>query len=109
MGLVCGLLVVENWLCGSGVDGSRTWTTAVMSGYTRQTSLKLPAVGNITLNAWPETIGGVLTQVEPSKDAAPTENPGQPTKNGGRTWPNVRNVMVWISSAPTVQLTVSPA
>src|SRR5713101_8335368 len=80
-----------------------------MSGCTRQTSLKLPSDGNVTLKVWPETIGGVLTQVEPSKDAAPTENPGQPTKNGERTWPTGRNVMVWISSASTVQLMVSPA
>src|SRR5258708_5469288 len=80
-----------------------------MSGCTRQTSLKLPTEGNITLKVWPETMGGVLTQVEPSKDAAPNENPGQPTGNGGRTCPIVRKVMVWISSAPTVQLTVSPA
>jgi hypothetical protein len=62
----------------------------VMSLWTRQTSLKLPATGKVTM------------QLEPSKIADPVENPGQPTLKGGRIWPSVRKVTVcqFFASAP---------
>ena len=66
-------------------EGSRTGTVAVMFSWDRQTSLKLPAAGKVTLKVWPLPEGGAEMQVEPSKVAGLVENPGHPTKNGSRT------------------------
>src|SRR5258708_28367598 len=85
-----------------------TWATPVRFGWTRQTNFQLPGGGEVTLKVCALGRGGVLTQVEPSNEATPKENPGHPTLNGKRTCPDLRRVMVWISSALTVQVMVSP-
>ena len=81
----------------------------VMFSCTETDELEVPATGNVTVKVCPVTIGGVLTQVEPSKVADPSgANPD--------TWPgradaldrSVKKVTCG-SRAFEVQVTPSPA
>ena len=56
----------------------------VMSLWIRQTSLKLPATGKVTVSFASLNRIVLVMQLEPSKTADPLENPGQPTLKGGR-------------------------
>lgn len=66
-----------------------------MLACTRHTSLKLPAIGKVTVNVCPFTSAGVVTHVEPSKMAGSCENPGHPFWNGGRIWAALRKFGKW--------------
>jgi len=55
----------------------------VMVLCTRHSNLKFPAFGNATVNFWPVTMGGLVTQVEPSKAAPLDAKPGHPTVKAG--------------------------
>ena len=81
----------------------------VMSACTRQTNLKFPVTGKTTVNLSPWNRSPLVTQVEPSKLAEGTENPGHSTVKGGRIWPLVRRVTVCASLAAMVHVIDSPA
>jgi len=77
--------------------------------WTRQTSLKFPAVGKRTVKDCPFTCGPPFTHDEPSKSESSSVAPGHPTVNGGRASPETRNVTVCVSSVSTFHVTLSPA
>lgn len=80
----------------------------VISLCSRQTSLKLPATGKVTVIFASLNRSALVMQLEPSKTADPAENPGQPTLKGGRIWPSVKKVIVCGSVASTVHVMESP-
>src|SRR6478672_4457629 len=80
-----------------------------MFSWTRHTSLKLPALGKVTLKVPGSIMGAVVTHVELSKLEPLGETPGHPNWNSGRGCKGVRKVTVWMSSAANVHVMLSPA